>query len=146
MRRATGFLWLAALMAAGCSSSPGSAQTQPGPAVATASATIWDGVFTAAQADRGEALSRTNCFTCHGQREWANPSLFQLWGGQPIAGMYENIRATMPYDSPGRLSRQEYADIVSYILELNGVPAGPRELPSSEEGLAAIRVQPRSNP
>jgi mono/diheme cytochrome c family protein len=140
-------------MAAGCSSTPGSAQTQPAPQggapqqVAAASATtIWDGVFTSAQADRGETLARSNCFTCHGQREWANPSMFQLWGGQPIAGLYENIRATMPYDSPGRLSRQEYADIVSYILELNGVPAGQAELPTTPEGLQGIQVQPRPNP
>jgi quinoprotein glucose dehydrogenase len=136
-------------MAAGCSTTPGSAQTTTATTVAAATATaptIWDGVFTAAQADRGAALARTNCFTCHGQREWANPQLFQLWGGQPLAGLYEQIRATMPYDSPGRLSRQEYADIVSFILELNGANAGTAELPSSEEGLASIQVMPRPNP
>lgn len=143
MRRTTAVVWVSALMAAGCSTTPSSAQTAAPPAVVAvepARVTIWDGVFTAAQADRGEDLAQSNCFTCHGQREWANPGMLRLWSGQPLSGFYENIRSTMPYDSPGRLTRDEYADIVSYILQLNDAPTGAAELPSTDEGLAAIEV------
>jgi hypothetical protein len=46
----------------------------------------------------------------------------------------------MPYDSPGALSDQQYTDIVAYMLELNGVPAGTTELPADEAGLSQITI------
>jgi mono/diheme cytochrome c family protein len=150
MRLATGFFWLSVLVVAGCSTTPGEAQTRSATPVAAVepmdNPTIWDGVFTASQADRGEQVARANCFSCHGQREWATPTMIPIWSGRPIRDFYENLRATMPYDSPGRLTRQEYADVLSYILELNGAPPGDTPLPSDEEGLAQIQVTIRENP
>jgi hypothetical protein len=58
--------------------------------------------------------------------------------GRPVGDFVEQIRQTMPYDSPGRLSRQEYTDIVAYMLRLNRIPAGETELPSDQAGQAAI--------
>lgn len=138
-----------AVLVAGCASS-GSAQTatsaEPMVAVADAdpapaeTATIWDGVYTAAQATRGEGTARSVCFACHSQSEWQTPMFIRVWTGRPLHQMWENIRMTMPYDSPGRLSPQEYSDIVAYMLSLNGIPEGDMELPSTSEGLMQITV------
>ena len=67
----------------------------------------------------------------------------RVWSGRPIHQMWENLRMTMPYASPGRLTAQEYADVVAYMLELNNVPAGDTELPSTADGLMRITVTNR---
>jgi len=118
---------------------PAEAVADSGPAPAEG-VTIWDGVYTSAQADRGEGTARSVCFACHSQSEWQTPMFIRVWSGRPIHQMWENLRMTMPYDSPGRLSGQEYADVLAYMLELNGVPAGETELPSDSEGLMQITV------
>ena len=48
----------------------------------------------------------------------------------------------MPQDSPGRLKPGEYADIVAYLLKLNGYPAGEAELPPDAAKLQALRIPP----
>ena len=116
------------------------ADVQPEPAVG---ATIWDGVYTVEQADRGADTARTVCFACHSASEWTTPMFIRVWSGRPIHQMWENLRMTMPYDSPGRLTAQEYADVVAYMLELNDAPAGDTELPSDADGLRRIRVTTR---
>ncbi len=151
-------LCLAALFVVGCASSgstqagtePMAAAVEPAPEPApapepeaAAATTIWDGVYTSAQADRGQETAQSVCFACHSQSEWQNPMFIRVWSGRPIHQMWENLRMTMPYDSPGRLSAQEYADVVAYMLELNGVPAGEAELPSDVDGLMQITVTPQ---
>lgn len=149
--------WLAVLLVTGCASG-GSMQAADPPAAAPAAAapepepepepepavaaTIWDGVFTSAQANRGQETAQAVCFACHSQSEWTNPMFIRVWSGRPIHQMWENLRMTMPYDSPGRLSAQEYSDVVAYMLELNGAPAGDTELPADVEGLMQITVTP----
>ena len=113
---------------------------QPEPAVGV---TIWDGVYTVEQADRGADTAGTVCFACHSASEWTTPMFIRVWSGRPIHQIWENLRMTMPYDSPGRLTAQEYADVVAYMLELNDVPAGDTELPSDADGLRRIRVTTR---
>jgi S-disulfanyl-L-cysteine oxidoreductase SoxD len=104
--------------------------------------TIWDGVYTAEQADRGERTVRDNCLICHAQTEWTHPMFLNTRAGRPVYDMYEQLRMTMPYDSPGRLTAAEYADVVSFLLKLNEAPPGDQELPADPEGLSAIAVTP----
>ncbi len=141
---------LAALLVAGCATTGSAPADDPGEEAVVpvaevepetrAGMTIWDGVYTAAQANRGQQTAQSVCFACHSQSEWQNPMFIRVWSGRPIHQMWENLRMTMPYDSPGRLSAQEYADVVAYMLELNGVPAGEMELPSDANGLMQITV------
>jgi hypothetical protein len=44
--------------------------------------------------------------------------------------MFITIQDTMPRRSPGSLSGQSYADILSFILKRNGMPASDAELPA----------------
>jgi hypothetical protein len=52
---------------------------------------------------------------------------------------------TMPDDNPGRLSRGKYAEIVAYLLQLNGMPAGPRSMSTDPRQLQQIRIALWSN-
>lgn len=147
MRATTGFFWIGVLFMAGCSTTPGAAQTSsPPPVEDVASATtIWDGVYTAAQADRGMSVAQASCLGCHSPNEWATPMFLTVWSGRPVGDLYENLRMTMPYDAPGRLSREEYSELVSYMLRLNNAPAGDADLPSDAAGLSSILMAPRAD-
>jgi mono/diheme cytochrome c family protein len=107
---------------------------------AEASKTIWDGVYTAAQAARGEAVVAQNCGTCHSSNEWASAMFISSWSGRPISALQSQLRTTMPFDSPGRLSAAQYTDIVAYMLKLNNAPVGDVELPTSDDALNSITV------
>lgn len=116
--------------------------TAPTPAAGGAR-TVWDGVYTAAQADRGEAIAQASCISCHAARTWINPNMMRLWNRRPVYDLFDQIRTTMPYDTPGSLSDQQYVDIVSYILALNEVPAGAVELPADDAALSLVQFVPR---
>jgi hypothetical protein len=65
----------------------------------------------------------------------------QAWSGMTVADLFERIRISMPQDSPGRLSRQQYADIVARILNANEFPAGQNELGRDAAALKQILIE-----
>jgi mono/diheme cytochrome c family protein len=105
---------------------------------ARAQKTANDGVFTAAQADRGEATFKEQCASCHAPADFTSDDFLKKWTGKPLHALYETVAETMPMDNPGTLKPQQYADLVSYILKLNKFPAGQEELKSDADGLKAI--------
>jgi mono/diheme cytochrome c family protein len=121
-----------------------------GVAFAQGTATVMDGSYTAAQAERGAAQYSQNCAACHGSGLNGNgeaPALvggefISNWAGLTLGDLFERIRTTMPQDNPGKLSRDQYADILSYILKSNGYPAGQKELDRRTEFLKAIGFVP----
>jgi len=102
-----------------------------------------DSVYTEPQARRGEALFRETCVLCH-LPDYFTTSMMMSWSGAPISMLFEVISTTMPQDRPGVLSPKQYADVLAYIFELNGFPAGARELPAGPDALARIIIE-RSN-
>jgi alcohol dehydrogenase (cytochrome c) len=60
------------------------------------------------------------------------------WGGEPVGSLFEHVSTNMPQDAPGSLEPQQYADVVAYILQLNGVTPGDRELPADAEQLSSV--------
>jgi S-disulfanyl-L-cysteine oxidoreductase SoxD len=110
---------------------------------------VWDGVYTEEQAKRGEALYEKQCSTCHGDklagRESAPPltggAFMANWNGLTLGDLFERIRRTMPQDSPGKLSRQQNADVLAYVLSFNKFPAGKTELYRQAEMLKEIRFE-----
>ena len=143
-----GLPWLAVWLVAGCAGSPSRAEApEPAPEdepTEAVAATIWEGVYTTEQADRGHQIALANCFECHSASEWRGPGFLRVWEGRRLGDLYERIRRTMPQNDPGRLTAEEYADIVAYMLSLHDVPTsdGQRELPSDLEVLDAIFVTP----
>lgn len=109
---------------------------------------IWEGVYTAEQAARGESVYTEACIACHGQDLGGNsnsPGLVGmgfmfLWEGRTLGAFFETIQAEMPTDRPGQLPAQDYLDAVAYILQKNAFPEGSEELPSSIEALDSIFI------
>ncbi len=95
-----------------------------------------DGVYSEAQAKRGEAGYSKSCAGCHGPDLTgvdAAPSLtgseFNAgWNDQTLDDLFDRIRTTMPGDAPGSLSGDQCADILAFILAKDGFPAGQSEL------------------
>ena len=113
------------------------------PSAGQTSRTIWDGVYTAAQAREGERVAQSQCTLCHTpQIEW--PLVIESWSNRPLIEMWEMIHNTMPQTNPGGLTREEYSDIVAYMLQLAGAPSGAQELPSGADELAQIQVTRRN--
>jgi hypothetical protein len=124
--------------------------------------TIWDGVFTEAQARRGEGQYKAACGYCHrddlsggflddgvgrapalaGPRAFGT-SFAERWNDHSVGEMLVAIASTMPQPAPSSLSLSAYLDIVSFLLEKNGAPAGDRELPADPEALSGIVVTDR---
>ena len=99
------------------------------------------GAYTEAQAARGEATYRANCTSCHATSAYTGDAFVRAWDTRTAFDLFELIRTTMPIDNPGRLSREQYADIVAYLFKLNRLPAGDRPLPADDEGLKQVRIE-----
>lgn len=104
------------------------------------------GAYTEAQAARGEATYRANCTSCHATSAYVGEAFVRAWDGRTAYDIFELIRTTMPNDNPGRLSREQYADVVAYLFKLNRLPAGERPLPTDDEGLKQVRIDAKSIP
>jgi len=100
------------------------------------------------QQARGKAIYVAKCSECHqetlkgtndsppltGDMFWMN------WETYTANNLLEQIRTTMPEDNPGSLMRQEYVDIVAYILGFNEVPL-TSDLPTDADALKKIIVK-----
>lgn len=100
--------------------------------------TLDDGVYTEEQAKRGAEVYRRACVECHQTDEYKG--FLRRWTGLPVSFFYEIVRSTMPQNNPGGLSRDEYADVLTYIFSINGVPTGEEELAADAETLDAITI------
>jgi len=117
---------------------------------AQTSSSVLDGVYTEAQAARGADQFAQNCAACHGSSLNGNgeaPALVGAefisdWAGLTLGELFERIRNTMPQDNPGKLSREQYTQILSFILKSNGYPAGQKEMDQRTEFLKAIAFVP----
>lgn len=113
------------------------------------SRSVWDGIFTADQAKRGQPLYNKHCGSCHGEQltggEEAPPlaggAFLANWNGLTVGDLFERIRVSMPQDHPGRLSRPDNADILAYVLSANQFPAGKTELAGDTARLKEIRFE-----
>jgi mono/diheme cytochrome c family protein len=150
MKRSMGWILGVAVIAVsvGCApqattDGPPAAAAPAAPADATAAVSVYTGVYTTAQATRGQQVQQRECANCHSPGDWSQGRLLGGWGGQTVYQLVDNIRLTMPMDGPGRLSLQQYTDIVAWMLQLNEIPAGDEELPADEEGLRQITIEYR---
>lgn len=124
---------------------------------AAGTGTIWDGIYSEEQAQRGQEVYGGPCGWCHGRRldgaaddpdmrsapPIARAKFLRRWEQQSLGSLYAFVRATMPENSPGAMTDQEYVDLIAYMLSVSGAPAGDRELPPDPEALATIRIEQR---
>jgi len=108
--------------------------------------TVWDSVFTAEQAARGQATYAKTCSRCHqpslgGADE--SPALtggtfLSNWNGHTMYELHDRVMSSMPTDTPGTYKREDVADVLAYVLSVNGFPAGAVALPFVNDSLKAI--------
>ena len=107
--------------------------------------TVADGVYSAAQAQRGAALYKAQCVACHGEKleglvgpMLAGPDFVTVWGGRPVAELVDKIQKTMPLQAPGSLSQEQSIDIAAYMLQVSNFKAGQGALGAGQ--LAQVTV------
>jgi len=117
-------------------------------AAAQATRSVWDGVYTNDQAKRGQEVYGKQCASCHGDDlsggESAPPltgaAFLANWTGLTVGDLFERTRVSMPQNDPGKLSRQQNADIIAFVLSMNRFPAGKGELEKDTDVLKQIRL------
>ena len=115
----------------------------------TASRSVWDGVYSEEQAMRGKEQYAQVCSKCHatdlsGVDEapaLSGGAFLANWGGLTVGDLSERIRISMPPNNKGKLSRQQIADVLSHVLNVNGFPAGKIELEPKTEVLKLIKIE-----
>jgi len=113
------------------------------------SRSVWDGVYTADQAKRGQAQYQQHCASCHGvsltggemSPALAGGEFLANWNGLTAGDLFERIRKTMPQNKPGKLNREVNAEILAYLLAFNKFPESQTELSSNTEVLKQIRIE-----
>ena len=108
-----------------------------------------DGVYSDAQAKRGDVLYKENCATCHGDNlEGSGPmpalagkDFLASWQGRTVGDLYDKTFTTMPATAPGSLTPAQAADIVSYMLSSSRFKAGTSDLEAKAEALQQIKIE-----
>jgi mono/diheme cytochrome c family protein len=110
--------------------------------------TVWSGVYTEAQAKRGEAVYFEMCANCHGLElegmdmspALAGATFGSNWNDLTMGDLGERIRISMPADRPGSMTRAQVADVMAFMLKANKFPVGSTELPQDVLVLKQIRI------
>ena len=80
------------------------------------------------------------CRSCHTPASHTGVTFEKWWKGRTLADLFGFMSGQMPKNNPGSLNPDEYADVVAYILRMNSMPAGKRELPTDSASLAAVQI------
>jgi mono/diheme cytochrome c family protein len=110
---------------------------------------VWDGVYSADQAKRGQERYNAQCASCHGQAleggESAPPlaggEFLSNWGGLTVGELFDRTRSTMPQSKPGSLTREANAEILAYVFSANQFPAGKSDMSQASEVLKEIKIE-----
>jgi mono/diheme cytochrome c family protein len=108
---------------------------------------VWDSVYSLAQAGRGESTYRATCATCHGDSlagindapPLAGTEFHKDYDGNSLSSLFSKISNDMPSDNPGSLTKPQVAAVVAFVLKYNAYPAGAVDLPAAAESLSAIK-------
>jgi S-disulfanyl-L-cysteine oxidoreductase SoxD len=109
--------------------------------------TTQDGVYSTAQATRGEAIYTRSCASCHQadlSGDGQTPALvgkdFNMdFTDTTIGDLYDRTKISMPADKPGSLTPSEAVDVIAFILSKGGFPAGAGDLPTDPAALKTFK-------
>ena len=116
------------------------AGTGVGAQTGTSPSSTRNGVYNVEQAARGRDVYAGMCQSCHTTASHTGVAFKNTWSGRPLSDLFGYIRERMPKNEPGSLTPEEYVDILAYLLRLNQMPAGARELPPDSLVLSRIRI------
>ena len=117
-------------------------------ALSAQAGSVTAGVYTDAQAKRGEAVYKEQCAACHGEDLKGSDIIPGLtgetfassWQGKSLGDLFEKIGMTMPALDPGSLKPEQTADLIAYTLSVTKYPAGTTDLPSAQDALQQIKI------
>jgi cytochrome c5 len=122
---------------------------------AASAPTVWDGVYTDAQAERGRVAFLANCAVCHGSQlqggeatALTGDTFWDDWRESTVDRLFDFARSNMPFDDlgllAGTLPTSMYVDLVAFILSSNDLPAGEVEL--TAESTVGIQIIAEDGP
>ena len=108
--------------------------------------TVWDGVYTEAQATRGMMAFGQSCAGCHalaaqGKAPLVGDAFWKSFAQKTVGDLLEFVSTNMPNGTPGSLTENTYRDIVALMLKSNGFPAGTTEL--GDAATANVQIVPK---
>ena len=113
---------------------------------AQAATSQWSGVYTVAQAGRGEKLYQEKCASCHapdasgGDAPALKGSEFAVaWNDLSLGDLFDRIHVSMPMDAPGTLKPEQVVDVLAFLLKSGNYPAGETDLPTDVAKLKAVK-------
>ena len=109
---------------------------------------VLDGIYTAAQAERGKAVYAMNCAGCHGEKQeggnagptLSGPDFTNGYKDGSAGALLTKISQDMPSSAPGSLEPQQYADVFAFVLSVNKYPAGQTEAPKDPADLKNVKM------
>jgi S-disulfanyl-L-cysteine oxidoreductase SoxD len=118
-------------------------------AQAPAAKSLWDGIYTEAQASRGNQVFSSTCTNCHtlgaeGNRPLSGQKFWDSYAQRTVGDLFNFMQKNMPNGQGGSLSETTYADLTALILKSNGVPAGTTELVPA--AVASIQIVSKDGP
>ena len=114
----------------------------------SAEQTVWTGIYTAEQADRGKIAYAESCAACHGEGlagidvapALTGAGFLNNWNNTSAGDLFTRIKTTMPLSAPDSLSGRTVADVEAYLFQANGFPAGQVALPPSAPMMAGAKI------
>jgi hypothetical protein len=104
--------------------------------------TVWDGVYSLDQTERGRTIFELECVRCHDVSDFVGEDYMATWEGQTLREFYLYISSGMPPDLHEEITDfQAYADILAYVLFSNDFPVGDRDLSSNLGRLGRVRIE-----
>ena len=113
---------------------------------------VWSGVYSAAQASRGEYDYKDDeCSICHaedlsgdsGVTELAGSDFMTDWDGKSVLQLVRHMHS-MPMGGSNDIGLVEATELTAFLLRENGIPAGNSDLPADRRVLAGIRIDMRN--
>jgi mono/diheme cytochrome c family protein len=115
--------------------------------------TVADGVYTAQQATRGQTIYNARCASCHANNlagrtgpPLVGDDFLNAWSAQPLLDLANKIIRTMPRNENVKLTPEETADLVAYLLQVGKFPAGRSDLVMNESALKQVTFPQRATP
>jgi mono/diheme cytochrome c family protein len=110
--------------------------------------TAWDGVYTAAQAERGAKHFADSCAPCHGADMAGGPGIPGLTGiefmfkynNKPVAELFDYMKTNMPPGQAGSLTDPQFVEVIAVVLKGNGFPEGSTDLPPDPQALKQVTI------
>ena len=114
--------------------------------------TTLDGVYSEAQAARGEKVYAGSCTSCHGDDlsgggqtpPLAGKEFNSDWNDLSMGDLYDRTHLSMPADKPGSLTPEQTVDVIAFLLKKGSFPAGQADLPTDTAALKQMKfVSPK---